>query len=65
MHLLSSVWVEPAGVKGFWILPVVRIVMVGIETHHEEGSFGNFITRELEVVRWTFSSCTNSWWVET
>ena len=50
--LLSSGWTKSAGVKGLWVIPVVRVSVVGIKTQHDRSSLGNGIAREIKVIIW-------------
>ena len=43
--LLSSIWVEPAGVKGLWVVPVFWVVVVGSVADGDYRSSGNGVAR--------------------
>lgn len=58
--LLSSAWIEPVRVKGLRIIPVVGIMVIGIEFNREHSSLGNLVTRELKGITWRLPVCTNS-----
>ena len=62
--LLSSVWVEPAGVKGLRVFPVLWVVLVGIEADVDHCSFGNGVPRERDAICSHFSYCARGWWIE-
>ena len=64
-HLLSSIWVKPAGVKGLRVFPVLWVVLVGKEADGDQSVFGNGIPREFEVISSCLSGRARGWWIET